>query len=455
MDTTSMIVRPEATRPEFSAGRGSAGCLLALSLAALSAPVCAQVPGNTEAVQKVEGELTLGGYWSDNIRQTRINPQAGEVAQVGAKFLVHEQSRRSALDLDVNAVYERYFGNQFNSGLVGGLHGSGAFALVPDVLTWRVEDTLSQGRISPFDSATPENRQNINYFRMGPDLQFRLSDRNTLTLDARYASVTYQVSPFDSNRYEGGVTVARAISQGQIVSLHARTESIKYKQFGSVADSDRREGFLRYDVRGERTVAVLDGGYTQVDLAMGKHNGALARLSLERELTSMLHLGLRGGWQITDAASIFRDTLNQTRMGLDVQSAANTTETVEERRAGADLAFQGRRTFASLGVERSTENYQLTNSLDRRITRVSLAVRRTLAGNLAGYLDGRYGSEHYDVSAARVVDKYGSLGLDWRTGRSLGVRLGYEIRSRSGNGPVIVSDEQRVTLTANWHPWTK
>ena len=450
-----MIVRPETTRPALSAVRGSVVFLLALSLAAQWAPAQAQVPGNTDAVQQVEGELTLGGYWSDNIRQTRTNAQAGEVAQVGAKFLVHEQSRRIALDLDVNAAYEKYFGNQFNSGLVGGLHGSAAFALVPDLLIWRVEDTVSQGRISPFDSATPENRQNINYFRMGPDLQFRLNDRNTLTLDARYASVSYEVSPFDSNRYEGGLAFARAIGQGQILSLHARSESIKYQQFGSVADSDRREGFVRYDVRSERTVAVLDAGYTQVDLATGKQDGALARLSLERALTPMLHLRLHGGWQITDAASIFRDTLNQTRMGLDVQSAANTTETVEERRADADLAFEGRRTFASLGAVRSTENYQLTNSLDRRITRVSLAARRTLAGNLAAYLDGRYGSEHYDVSAARVIEKYGSLGLDWRAGRKLGVRLGYEIRSRSGNGPVIASEEQRVTLTASWQPWAK
>ena len=450
MDIISMIARPEMPRYRFAAVQG-VRCLLVASLVAASV----QGASAAEVVQNIEGELSLGGYWSDNIRQTTVNAQAGEVAQVGAKLLVHQQSRRASLDLDVNVAYEKYFGTQFNSGLVGGLRGDAAIALVPDVLIWHLEDSFSQGRISPFDPVTPENRQNINYFRTGPDLKFRLSDRNSLTLDARYASVTYEVSPFDSNRYEGGVAFARDLSKGQVLSLHARAESVKFKQFGAVADTDRQEGFLRYDVRGDRTTVLLDGGYTQVVLATGRHDGALARLTVERDLTPMLRLGLRGGWQITDAASIFRDTLNQVRMGRDVQSTVNTTETVEERRAGADLAFQGRRTFVSLGAERSLENYQLTDTLDRRINHISLSVRRTLAGKLSASVDGRYSHEHYDASATKIIDKYGSLGVDWRTGRSLGVRLGYEIRNRSGNGPVIVSDEQRVTLVASWQPGAK
>ena len=72
------------------------------------------------------------------------------------------------LDSDIALV--KYFNGAYETQPFGYFDGFGEFKIFPGTLSWIGRDTFTQLVIDPFQPATPDNLETINYVTTGPQL---------------------------------------------------------------------------------------------------------------------------------------------------------------------------------------------------------------------------------------------------------------------------------------------
>src|SRR4029077_1425913 len=124
-------------------------------------------------------------------------------------------------DVKGNFTYLDYLQGAFSNQLVGRFDGIAHFALIPERLTWVLQDNFGQAGVDPFTPLTPANLEDINYVSTGPDLSLRLSGKSYLNMGARFTDVRYETSPFDNHRVSGNIAWGLHLSALSSVSLNA------------------------------------------------------------------------------------------------------------------------------------------------------------------------------------------------------------------------------------------
>ena len=133
---------------------------------------------------------------TDKISQT--------IAVADADFSLRN-SRAGCSDVDAkgNFSYLDFLQGAYGHELIGRVDGVARFALIPEKISWVLQEDFGQAQVDPFTPVTPTNRENVNYVSTGPDLDLRLGSLGFVDVTARYARTQYQTSPFDSNRLSG------------------------------------------------------------------------------------------------------------------------------------------------------------------------------------------------------------------------------------------------------------
>jgi hypothetical protein len=115
-------------------------------------------------------EVNVGVAHSDNIARTETNTINEEIATGGIMFSLSQVSPRLSADLVGNFAYHDYLDNTYESELFGNFVGSARFQIIPERFSWMLTDNFGEVLSDPFQPATPDNRENINYLMTGPDL---------------------------------------------------------------------------------------------------------------------------------------------------------------------------------------------------------------------------------------------------------------------------------------------
>lgn len=408
--------------PHMLAWRASAS--LALSTLAVSGASAANLAY----------EATTGVGHSDNIRRTSVDQEGEDIAMAGLQFSLDQRSARLDTDLIGDFAYYDYLNGTFDSEVLGNFAGNARLALVPERLVWVFADNFGQVLNDPFTPATPDNRENINYFTTGPDATLAFGSQMRLQVGARYALTTYEDSPFDSETKSGEISLSRLLSSASSVGLHGRVQDVEYDEIALNADYTLNEAFLRYDADGARTFLTLELGYTKIDrdtLARSE-DGLLMRLDVSRRLSASSTGNLSAGREFSSTGASFAATQSAGGVSLETAPGRQSILPFTHDYASLGWTFSRNRTGLSLSGSWNEQSYEVP-LLDQTLTSLSTSVRRDLSSATtlllqAAYLRGQFkqpGSDYDEITAG--------VSFSWQLGRHVLLNLTYDRADRDSD----------------------
>jgi Putative beta-barrel porin 2 len=410
----------------------------------------------------VQYAVDAGVGTTDNITRQPVNPEDETIGTVGLEL----QLRRDASKVDVEALidlgYFDYLNDTYSSEVLGTAFANIHAELVPDRFAWILTDSFGQLSLDPFEAATPENRENVNFLTTGPDFMMRFGSQLRLTTFARYSTSQYEESDLGDQRLLGGLSLARELAAGSSVSFNVSAERVEFDDPAINGGYDRQSMFLRYDVDGARTRLGLTGGYTLIHDSSDTSNAPLVDIELARKITEHSTLTLRGGIRSTDAA--FELFTNNTLFAEDTMLAGSTrgvcfTSTYGESATpdpfearSATLCWQlaARRTSIVMRAGYEQEVYERSVQLDRERTVYQLVVDHEMTPRFSIGAEGWLSRTEFETTG-QIDDEsgYGTY-LAWNAVGRLWIELDATYQERDSTSPLTVFDETRVFLRIIW-----
>jgi hypothetical protein len=452
-----------------------------LALASVASAQTSSVGG----AEKLSYGADAGIGETDNVTLTSTRKVSQTITTVDVDFDVTHRSRR--LDVDAKgdftdfAYLEGAFGNQ----LLGRFDGTAHFALIPQRLTWVLQDDFGQAALDPFAPATPGNLESINYVSTGPDLALRVGGTGFIDMSLRVAHADYQTSPFNSSRVLGSLAAGLQLSARSTVSLNGVAERVLFANTAVNGDFNRTSAYAHYEIHGARTDLSVELGATKISqnassgtstIIIGPNNvpilvpvtipqsaysttGPLARISATRKLSSAASLTLSGGRELTDGISNFSSIQGGAIGIVGTLPAVMTSSSYTRNFASAGWQYERNRTKIGISGNWERDIYVSQQQFDVTHGGAEVNVVRKLSRAFAVQVIGRYGKSDYIhgdllklLGAPKFDDGLVAAALTWRHGRALEVRFRAEHSNRTSTPAGFGYQENRVFLTIGYRP---
>src|SRR5579862_3796146 len=178
---------------------------------------------NARAALQAPGyvDLLAGVMYTNNAFLTRNNLTGDGIGYAGLDVNYIHLGPELTIDALGNVNRIEYFKGSFPGTFYGEFVGSALWGKQTDIFQWLVSDAFGEGMLDPLSAPTPANLQWINNARTGPYLNFPLGIANRLSLFGLYSRTTFQLSPFDSQSFEGGASFNHAFSPASSFSVQA------------------------------------------------------------------------------------------------------------------------------------------------------------------------------------------------------------------------------------------
>jgi len=396
-------------------------------------------------------ELAAGAGHSDNITRVAADEVDETIARAGAKFSFGQTGTRVQTDLVGDLAYYDYLDDTYDSEVLGNFIGSAHLGIVPQRFEWAITDNFGQVLNSPFEPATPETRENINYFTTGPDVLFAFGSQNRLRFGARYANTTYEDSPLDSDGYSADLGFIHQLSAASSLSVNARGQQVEYDDLLD-ADYDQTDAFLRYALSGARTHVDLDLGYSQLDRdAADKEDGVLARLNASRRVSAASTASLTAGHEFQNSVGAFSSTQSGGAGGnLSTVPGRQTAQPFMSDYVTLGWLYSRVRTNFSLNASLNKQSYDGAPELDQTITLFSGQITRALSPRANLTLQAAYSEGDFDQPDSDYVDMNAGLNFSMRLSTAVTLNMTYDYFDRNGDGLARDYDENRYWISITY-----
>jgi hypothetical protein len=444
-----------------AAGRGPVRGLraaVALVAAAGVTPAFGQSVWESFPLPKSDWALFSGITASDNVTRSpdKVSDQVLSVGGTGAFF--RDEGRLRA-NVRGSAWYEHYLQDTYKGELLGSLAALVRYDLIPERISWTLEDTYGQTTTNQFQPATPGNRSNANFFSTGPDFTLRLGQTSGLRVGGRYEMSTFEDGQqLDEERVRANAGLFHRLSGTTTVSLNASASQTDFKNGqvqlgdGQTADGyDIREGYGRLEMRRARYTVSLDGGVTQVEQKGVQEESPLLRLSFYRRLTPSLNLNLSGGQEYRSGGDILRDSIQGVRFlnnqvvyippGVDpafvfnvIQDLNARSQPVKYEFANGSLDLVRPRTTFSVSGGAGRERFQFSGqNLDRDVWSGSVRVAHRLRPNVSTTASVNYYDRQFINLVGGDRTLAGIVQLQWQYTSQIALNAGYRYERRKAD----------------------
>ena len=423
---------------------------------------------------------------TDNVNLAATNKVAQTIATVDGDFDIKHRSSR--LDVDAKGyLYDyEYLQGAYGNELLGRVDGVARVALIPQRITWVLQDDFGQATIDPFVPTTPGNYEHINYVSTGPDFALRLGGTGFLDAGVRIARAIYQTSPLNSSRALGNIAAGLQLSPRSTISLNGSAERVLFDNTLVNGNFTRTSAYLRYQIQGARTGISVDLGETRISqngsagtntIALEPNGkavsipvtipqsaytatGPLARISLTRNLSSDAAITLSGGRDLIDGTSSFSSVQGGVLGVSGTAGAALTSSSYTHTYGTAGWQYVRNRTKIGLSANWERDIYVSQPQFDLKRVDAEVSVSRKLSRAFALQVVGRYDKNDYPNPGLLLLaggspkfdDTLAAAVLSWRHSRALELRLRAEHSSRTAVGGY---GENRVFLTVGYRPWAE
>lgn len=433
-------IRP-AAKPQGHTWLASATCVvLMMLLSAVTRPA-----GAVETLLGVAYEM---GYSSNISRQAVEGPDEWIDTTTMSGTLRQAGSRVDA-DIDFGLRYLHYRKGVYDDDLLGTFAGKATVKLMPERLSWTVQDYYDQQPINSLGAATPDNQQNVNVLWTGPDLSLRFGPAFPGALQLRYGSLKYSASDADSDRLSADARLDYKASPSTTYSASVQHLVVSF------ADDSINENFQRSDafVSWGRKQAVWDvraavGGIHIARERSSALDGLLLSGAVTRHLTPAFAVSLR----ITNGYSeAGRDLLAAGEAG----SAVARTDFVEDtslfyrRELELAVAQHGMRGAFDVKVYGRDADYEVSDFDSRELGAEAQWQYQLGALNSIG-LFATLSDTDFTILDRR--DRDSAYGVRWAYRLSRSLSFGFEAGhyGRASNIDAGEFDENRVLLSVGY-----
>ncbi len=407
---------------------------------------------------------------SDNINLTETNKVSQTLAIADLDFSAKEKGSRLDEDIVGDFTYLDFLQHAYGSEVVGRLNGSVRYALVPESLTWTLQDNWGQAQLSPFAPLVPSNQENVNYLSTGPDWYAHLGATNFLDVGARYSRADYGTTPISNDRLLGSVQLGHEISAVSSLSLNVSVERVLYENTVLNTNYDLSNAYARYELHGARTDFSVNLGVNRVTQDGSANSGLSTQLELKRKISDAANITFTAGRELTDASAGFNalqssNAINAVNVNSVVSNAPApiTSDIFLMDYLVAAWSYERHRTTFGLSARWEKDDYLNQSQFDGTRDRLDINIQRQLTHALSAELFGnvyrsRYDHDLFIVTDTGYTEQDGLYGLSivLRQGRGLEFRFRYDHLSRditAGAGTGYA--ENRIFLTVGYRPQPK
>lgn len=342
--------------------------------------------------------LWLSRATSDNVARLDGGGR-GSYDGLGVLFDIGQQSRRLESRLDTNVEFRRYSDDGIDDEPVGTIAGLLDVGLVPDRLTWGFEETYGQIQTDAFNASGPSNRESLNVFTTGPELDLPLGASTRLSAAARRSTRGYDESDAldnDATMYELGLF--RQARETTRYGLRWTTNEIEYDVTG-VPPYDIDRTSLHYERRFSSGGVNIDVGTNELTFLDTTTDEPLFNFEWSRDLATRSTLRVVAAREFSDTGASLRADLSQGPVGSDSRVLLSSSP-FEQKRLFVAYSVGGTRTEVTLGLGASEDSYVQESGLDNDNTTAQASFRRTVTPRLDFGVDLYRVGREFPASAA-------------------------------------------------------
>lgn len=147
----------------------------------------------TARAMDIKPSTSLAMQHTDNVRKVANNEESDliMIGSVGASL----NADTGPFKLDANTLlkYIEYTQGTFENQRYFNLNATANWAMLKDRFDWKLQDFLAQQPINPLLPDSPDNIQGTNVLTFGPNIYFRMSGRQSVTLTPEYRKFSYEI----------------------------------------------------------------------------------------------------------------------------------------------------------------------------------------------------------------------------------------------------------------------
>ena len=401
---------------------------------------------------EVDVEFRLGGTYSDNAGRVNSNDTSDTIVSAGLWLDVSEITKRFDGSLTANIDHNVYTEDTFDDETFASFAGVAEVQLMPRVFSWVVANRFGKLRTDPFQADTPTNRENVNRFSTGPNLNLRLGNVTVIRLDGRYKKTRYEISDFDNDVLSGSISLIRMLSEARSISLNVTADRIEYDDSDLYSNFDLQSASLAIQSRvsrGELSAAI---GVNQIHDNGITFDGLLANITWNRKITSASSLSLGYDQRFSESGDLFERYQEINKSNDTSSPVLGSANPLEISRGSVGYQFNKEGNGVSFSFSHSQLDYEMDDFLDRDISALRINIQRKLGAAWQVRIGARALRTEYDQSKREDDDLELSVTIRRQLTRALRVDFGARHIERDSNAVGSDYEENRYTVQLVYSP---
>lgn len=411
---------------------------------AITAALLAAISGNTHAA-RVDYAIDAGIENNDNVLMTANNPVEQQIWRTGIGFRATETNSTIQASVDGRVDYRAFQDNLYSDTVEGVLDGRLSWMMIPDRLSFTVDDILELEATDRFAADSPGNRQQVNILSVGPNLFFNIGGTMRGQLEARYIDTYAEVTPeFNSQRWGLALRAVKDLAPNSLLSFNAQIQDVDFDDDVVAQDYKRNDLYARYERTFPNVDVAIDLGYSQlVYRQMDNRTNPLVRGRLAWRASERSSLVLLASDQFTDAANTAISDVGGTAIPDQVLIGGETLTAAvyEEQRVALGYTYDGPRMALIVDpyARRIIYDDMLHDDEDGHGVRIGFDYRLRPTMTLSSYVD--FERIDYDQIDRTDYTLHLGLTLDKQWSRHWSTALSYYRYDRTS--PVAVAEAEQ------------
>lgn len=414
-------------------------------LVAIQLAILGIVPLQAQAV-RIDYALDAGLERNDNVLMSADDAQSSSAVRAGFGFVVAEDTSTVQAHVGGRFEYWNYVDgpqtNAFETSLAGRLN----WFIVPETLSFTIEDSLEMRPIDRFVPDTAENRQRVNVLSLGPNLHFNFSESFRGRFELRWIDSNAEITDeLQSERLSAALHAVRELDSTSSLTFSLRGQDVDFANDLVVDDYRRYDAYARYQKTLSRLSFGVDLGHSWVDFKDGRSSTyPLVRGDIHWRAADRHALSLLLAHQLSDSATAALEGIGvaaEVPQNLVGGSSTINASIYEDNRADLSYSFDGERLSFSLGPYYERIEYLDSLAFDetRRGALFEAAYRLAPTWDLRGFVD--VSRSRFPDLGRSTRDTRAGLALDKAWARHWSSSLQYSRYQREGDG--LIGDSRQ------------
>lgn len=420
----------------------------------LAVAILAATPFQADAV-RIDYTAGIGVEYDDNVLMSPTDPEESTALRAGFGFVATEDSSRIRANVGGRLEYWDYLDGPQSDAFEASLAGRLDWLLIPETLSFTVEDSMEMRPIDRFAPDTADNRQRVNVLALGPNLDFGRTRPIRGRLELRWIDTrAEEADDLESQRISAALHAIRDIDPTTRLSLSLRGQDVDFEHDLAARDHRRYDAYLSYDRRQARVGYGLMAGYTWVDYDDGASTShPLLRANVDWSLSARTTLSLVAAHQLTDSSDSALSGISEVSGIPDRPSATPLSadpSLYEEDRVDLSWAYRDERFALSVGPYYERIDYIDAGSFDetRRGVMARASYRVAPSWGLHAFAD--IARSEFDNTGLRTDDNRYGAGVEKTWSRHWSTSLDYVHYQRKDDGLIGDSRQNTWYLTVTY-----